>query len=80
MNGNICPSCGKPVMNYRRFVTEAEPTKLFTFLYQCGLSVLSLVACAVVWVLMWVMLVNFLSWQLIRWHPVEAADQLSIDR
>jgi len=28
MNGNICPKCGKEVMPYRRFIREAEPTKV----------------------------------------------------
>jgi hypothetical protein len=108
MNGNLCPCCGKPVMNYWRFVTEAEPTKqttcsncggalkrsptvwllvvtmlilmlatsypLFTSLYKNGYAVLTLIFTAVVWLSMWVMLVNFLSWQLIKWKPADAAD------
>jgi hypothetical protein len=28
MNGNICPKCGKPVMSYGRFMSEAEPYKV----------------------------------------------------
>lgn len=29
-NGNICPICGKSVMDYRRFLREAEPYKTST--------------------------------------------------
>ncbi len=28
MNGNICPTCGKPVMTFGRFFREAEPYKV----------------------------------------------------
>lgn len=27
-SGTLCPSCGKPVMPYRRFLREAEPTRI----------------------------------------------------
>ena len=92
-------------MNYRRFVTKAEPTKpttcsscgvvlkrspavwllvvtmlitmlsisypLFASLYELGYSTVAIIACGVVWLAIWVMLVNFLSWQLIKWKPVD---------
>ena len=32
MNGNICPKCGKEVMQYSRFIRKAEPYKIFA----CG--------------------------------------------
>ena len=108
MNGNLCPWCGKSVMNYRRFVTDAEPTKsttccscgavlkrsptvwllvstmlvamlstsypLFTSLYKNGCSTIAMTALGAVWLASWVMLANFLSWQLVKWLPAKQAN------
>ncbi len=32
LKGNVCPHCGKHVTPYRRFLREAEPSKIF----RCG--------------------------------------------
>jgi hypothetical protein len=45
---------------------------LFASLYQSGFAVLTLILFAVVWLSMWVMFVNYLSWQLIKWQPIES--------
>lgn len=47
---------------------------IFTSLYKNGYPVLTLIGGAVVWLSLWVMLVNFLSWQLIKWQPVETSE------
>ncbi|HBJ34840.1 MAG TPA: hypothetical protein DDZ51_08775 [Planctomycetaceae bacterium] len=47
---------------------------LFVSLYRHGWHLYFLVVSAVVWLSVWVMLVNFLSWQLIKWQPVDAAE------
>lgn len=97
-------------MNYRRFVTEAEPTKpttcsscgsalirsrmvwllvaamlitmltasypLFSALYENNYSAIALVALAMAWLAAWVMFVNFLSWQLIKWRPLKQSEDV----
>lgn len=44
---------------------------LFSALYRSGYSILSMVAIAIVWLSLWVMFVNFVSWQFIKWLPIE---------
>jgi len=111
MNGNICPCCGEPVTTYRRFITEADPTKLFQcgncqavlkrsgrvwllvltmtlmliatsyplghFLIGMSLSAASMILISTAWLAAWVLLVNFLSWQLIRWTSVATSEASS---
>jgi hypothetical protein len=109
MNGNVCPCCGEPVTTYRRFITQADPTKpfhcgncqavlkrsgrvwllvmtmtlaLIATSYPLGQTLLGMnlpiptvVFIATLWMAAWVLLVNFLSWQLIRWTSVISADR-----
>lgn len=45
---------------------------LFTSLYKNGYTINGLIACGAVWLAAWVMFVNFLSWQIVKWRPVNA--------
>ena len=46
---------------------------LFTSLYKSGYTINGLIACGIVWLAAWAMFVNFVSWQFIKWRPVDTA-------
>lgn len=78
-----CSSCGAAIKRSPTvwllvvtmfFLMLSTGYPLFGSLYRNGYSISVMIACGAAWLSAWVMLVNFLSWQFIKWQPVETND------